>query len=68
MLNIIMLVVFSAVTLFFLFFIASNASYAKRSIELNDSVCLVRAIGAIMLSLAVIAGLWIEAGFYHFFA
>ena len=68
MLNILMLVVFSAVTLFFIGFIISNASYAKRSIALNDTHCIVRAVGAIILSVTVIAALWVEAGFYHFFA
>ncbi|QFJ54858.1 hypothetical protein [Pseudobutyrivibrio xylanivorans] len=67
MLNLIILVVFSAVTLFFVYFIAVNASYAKRSAKLEDSHCLVRAVGAIIMSVAVIVALWVEAGFVHFF-
>ena len=68
MLNLIMLVVFSAVTLFFVYYIAVNASYAKRAANLEDTHCLVRAVGAIILSVAVITALWIEAGFVYFFA
>lgn len=68
MLNLIMLVVFSAVTLFFVYYIAVNASYAKRSAAADDTHCLIRAVGAIVLSISVIAALWIEAGFVHFFA
>lgn len=68
MLNLIMLVVFSAVTLFFVYNIAINASYAKRSYAAEDAKCLRHAIAAIGISVAVIAALWIEAGFVHFFA
>ncbi|SDB24198.1 hypothetical protein SAMN02910298_01200 [Pseudobutyrivibrio sp. YE44] len=66
MLNILILTVFSAVTLFFAYYIASSASYAKRSAKLDDAHCLVRAVGAIILSITVIAALWIEAAFYYF--
>ncbi|SEA42457.1 hypothetical protein SAMN02910384_01507 [Pseudobutyrivibrio sp. ACV-2] len=68
MLNLIMLVVFSAVTLFFVYYIAINAGYAKRSANLDDTHSLIRAVGGIILSVVVIAALWIEAGFVHFFA
>ena len=68
MLNLIMLVVFSAVTLFFVYYLAINAGYAKRSDKLEDTHSLIRAIGGMFLSVAVIAALWIEAGFVHFFA
>ncbi|SCZ80466.1 hypothetical protein [Pseudobutyrivibrio xylanivorans] len=68
MLNLIVLVVFSAVTLFFLNYIVSSVSYAKRSAELEDSHCLTRAVGAIILSVTVIAALWAQAFYLFFFA
>lgn len=68
MLNLIILAVFSAVTLFFVYFIATNASYAKQSVELEDAHCLRRAVGAIIMSVAVIAALWAQAFYLYFFA
>jgi hypothetical protein len=68
MFNLIMLVVFSAVTLFFVCYIISNVSYAKRSLELNDSHCLTRAVGAIIVSATSIAALWAQACYLFFFA
>ena len=68
MFNLIMLVIFSAVTLFFVYYLAINAGYAKRSAKLEDTHSLIRAVGGMLLSITVIAALWIEAGFVHFFA
>ena len=68
MLNLIVLVVFSAVTLFFLNYIVSSVAYAKRSAEIEDSHCLTRAVGAIILSVAVIIALWAQAFYLFFFA
>lgn len=67
MFNLIMLAVFSAVTLFFVYYLAINAGYAKKSAKLDDTHSLVRAVGGIILSVAVIAALWIEAGMFYFF-
>lgn len=66
MLNLIVLVVFSAVTLFFLNYIVSSVAYAKRSAELEDSHCLTRAVGAIIVSVTTLVALWAQA-FYLFF-
>ena len=68
MLNLIVLVVFSAVTLFFLNYIVSSVAYAKQSAELEDSHCLRRAVGAIILSITTIAALWAQACYLFFFA
>lgn len=68
MLNLIVLVVFSAVTLFFVLFIASNSRYAKRSFEMEDSHCLTRAVGAIIVSVVTLAALWAQACYLFFFA
>ncbi len=68
MLNIITLVVFSAVTLFFVSFIASNVSYAKRSIAIADKHCIIRAIGAIIVSVSVLVALWAQACYLFLFA
>ena len=68
MFNLIMLVVFTAVTLFFVYYMASNISYAKRSMELEDTHCLTRAVGGIILSFVVIAALWAQACYLYFFA
>lgn len=66
MLNLIVLVIFSAVTLFFLNYIVSSVAYAKRSAEIEDSHCLTRAVGAIIVSVTTLVALWAQA-FYLFF-
>lgn len=66
MLNLIVLVIFSAVTLFFLNYIVSSVAYAKRSAEIEDSHCLTRAVGAIFVSVTTLVALWAQA-FYLFF-
>lgn len=68
MLNIIMLVVFGLATLFFVAFIAENTAYAKRSIEMQDTTCIIRAVGAIIVSVLAITAIWLQAGYYYFFA
>lgn len=68
MLSILMLVVFSLATLFFIGFIVENATYAKRSIALEDTACIIRAVGAIIVSALAVTALWLQAGYYFFFA
>ncbi len=67
-LNVAMLVVFALVTIFFVRFIVENVSYAKRSIAAADTHCIVRAVGAIVVSVLSITAIWLEAGFYYYFA
>ncbi|MDC7280570.1 hypothetical protein NXH64_13790 [Butyrivibrio fibrisolvens] len=68
MLNLIVLVVFSAVTLFFVNYIVSSVAYAKRSAEIEDSHCLTRAVGAIIVSVTTLVALWAQAFYLFFFA
>ncbi len=68
MLNLIVLVIFTVVTLFFLNYIVSSVAYAKRSAEIEDSHCLTRAVGAIIVSVTTLVALWAQAFYLFFFA
>ncbi len=66
MINIMILAVFSAVTMFFVYCIAISAHFAKRSAELNDSACVIGAFRTIIFSVFIISALWLQAAYFYF--
>ena len=67
MFNIIMLVVFSLVTLFYAFYIASHIRYASSLSGATDKKALAKSIFAIAISIVTLAILWFQAAFVYLY-
>ena len=67
MFNIIMLVVFSLVTLFYAFYIASHIRYAASLSGATDKKALAKSIFAIAISVITLAILWFQAAFVYLY-
>ena len=67
MFNIIMLVVFSLVTLFYAFYIASHIRYAVSLSGATDKKVLAKSIFAIAISVITLAILWFQAAFVYLY-
>ena len=67
MFNIIMLVVFSLVTLFYAFYIASYIRYAASLSGSTDKKALAKSIFAIAISVITLAILWFQAAFVYLY-
>ncbi|WP_458457401.1 hypothetical protein, partial [Pseudobutyrivibrio sp.] len=67
MFNIVMLVVFSLVTLFYAFYIASHIRYAVNLSGTTDKKALAKSIFAIAISIVTLAILWFQAAFVYFY-
>ena len=67
MFNVIMLVVFSLVTLFYAFYIASHIRYAANLSGTTDKKALAKSIFAIAISIVTLAILWFQAAFVYFY-
>lgn len=66
MFNIIMLVVFSLVTLFYAFYVASQIRFAA-SFEGADNKVITRSIVVVVISILALAILWFQAAFVYFY-
>ena len=64
--EIVMLVVFSCVIMFFIYFIASNVLWTRRPEFANDSDCNKRSMGYIIMSVMTIIAILVTVGMYYF--
>ncbi|SFI01290.1 hypothetical protein SAMN04487830_11777 [Pseudobutyrivibrio sp. OR37] len=67
MFNIIMLVVFSLVTMFYAFYIVSHIRSAVDSANVSDRRALAKSFFAIGISVVTLAILWFQAAFVYFY-
>lgn len=67
MFNIIMLVVFSLVTLFYAFYVASQIRFAASFEGAADKKVITRSIVVVVISIFALAILWFQAAFVYFY-
>ncbi len=67
MFNILMLVVFSLVTMFYAFYIVSHIRSAVASANISDKKALGKSFFAIGISIVTLAILWLQAAFVYFY-